>query len=303
MKTLLKYVLTTCLIIGLSYPLLGEVVQKSVNTDQSWKCLDVEDTGWTEANYNDSWWEYAANKSMPGIAESSSIWYPSLNPGTVYFRKTFEIDNPSIISANLYYGVAEESNGSIDLYANGQYIGKFYNTISNPGVSNITSLLQVGKNVIAARVEEQDQFYWSLSGVIRYRGSESIANEGQPVPTPYSGLSNGPAAPINNTASFGGGPAGPAQMNPYSPYNSALYGQNTGFDASVTIISAQYKGYDVTVDGVYVGSDGKGGDPLDGVYSLKVTGNQPHTIRVDHPLNWKYWSFWYFPGENYTYYF
>jgi hypothetical protein len=29
--------------------------------------------------------------------------------------------------------------------------------------------------------------------------------------------------------------------------------------------------------------------------------NQPHTIRVDHPFNWKSWSFWYFAGENYVY--
>jgi hypothetical protein len=231
----------------------------------------------TEADYNDSWWESAANRSMPGIAESSSVWYPSLYPRTVYFRKTFEIDDFSIISANLYYGVAEESNGSVDLYVNGRYVGKFYNTTNNPNMSDITSFLQVGKNVIAARVEEQDQFYWSLSGLIRYRQSEPTTTEGQPIP--YSGF------------------AGPVQIQP----NRALGEQNIGFDASVTIRSVQYKGYDVSVDGIYVGTDGKGGDPLDGVYAFKVTANQPHTIRVDHPFNWKSWSFWYFAGENYVY--
>lgn len=279
MNTLLKYVLAACLVIGLSYSAFGQVVEKSVDTDSSWKCLDVEDPGWTEANYNDSWWESAANRSMPSIAESSSIWYPSLYPQTVYFRKTFEIDNLSIISANLYYGVAEESNGSIDLYVNGQYIGKFYNTTNNPNMSNIASFLQAGKNAIAARVEEQDQFYWSLSGLIRYRGSEPTTTEGQLIP--YSGF------------------AGPVQIQP----NRALGEQNTGFDASVTIRSVQYKGYDVSVNGIYVGTDGKGGDPLDGVYAFRVAGNQPHTIRVDHPWNWKSWSFWHFAGENYTYYF
>jgi len=280
MKTLLKYVLATCLIIGLSYSVLGEVVEISLDTDSSWKCLDVEDTGWTEANYNDSWWEPAANRSMPSIAESSAIWYPSIYPGTVYYRKTFEIENLSIISANLYYGVAEESNGSIDLYVNGQYIGKFYNTTNNPNMSDITPFLQAGRNVIAARVEEQDQFYWSLSGVIRYRGPELTTTEVGP--TPYSGF------------------AGPVQI---TQPNETLYGQNIGFDASVIIRSIQYRGYDVSVDGIYVGTDGKGGDPLDGVYAFRVTGNQPHTIRVDHPRNWKYWSFWHFAGENYTYYF
>jgi hypothetical protein len=278
MKTLLKCVLAACLIIGLSYSVFGEVVEKSIDTDSSWKCLDVEDPGWTEVDYNDSWWESAANRSMPSIAESSSIWYPNLYPRTVYFRKTFEIDNLSIISANLYYGVAEGSNGSVDLYVNGHYIWKFYKTTNNPSMSNITSFLQVGKNVIAARVEEQDQFYWSLSGVIRYRVPESTTGLG--VPTQYSGF------------------AGPVQI---SQPNGTLYGQNIGFDASVTIRSAQYRGYDVTVDGFYVGTDGRGGDPLDGVYTFKVAANQPHTIRVDHPWNWKSWSFWHFAGESYVY--
>ena len=55
MRTLLRCVLAACLIIGLSYSVFGEVVKISVDTGQSWKCLDVEDTGWTEASYNDSW--------------------------------------------------------------------------------------------------------------------------------------------------------------------------------------------------------------------------------------------------------
>lgn len=299
MKALLKCVLALCIIIGLSDLAFGEVVEKSVDTDSSWRSLDVEDTGWTEANYNDSWWEPAANRSMPGIAESSPIWYPSLYPRTVYFRKTFEIDNLSIISANLYYGVAEGSNGSADLYVNGQHIGKFYNTTNNPAMSNLTSLLQVGRNVIAARVEEQSQFYWSLSGVIRYRGlepaaSESAASEGGPVP--YGGLT-----PYDGLASYGGpAAAGPIQMN---QSNGTLGEWSIGFNPLVTIRSAQYRGYDVTVDGIYVGTDGKGGDPLDGVYTLRVAGNQPHTIRVDHPWNWKSWGFWYFAGQNYVHYF
>lgn len=314
MKTLFKYVLATYLIIGLSYLAFGEVVEKSIDTNSSWKCLDVEDPGWTGTNYNDSWWESAAIRPMPGIAKSSSIWYPFVSPRTVYFRKTFKIDNLSIISANLYYGVAEGSNGTVDLYVNGRYIGRFFNTTNNPNMFNITSFLQVGKNAIVARVEERDQFYWSLSGLIRYRRSEYITNErslnqvpvtqGQisqrttmQVPINQGPITQGPITPYGG---FGTGYAGPAQIN--QP-NSVISYQNTGFDASITIVSTQYKGYDVTVDGVYIGSDGKGGDPLDGVYSFRVTANQPHTIRVDHPFNWKYWSYWYFAGENVTYYF
>lgn len=294
MKTLLKCVLAACLIIGLSYPVFAEVVERSIDTDSSWKCLDVDDRGWTEANYNDSWWESAASRPIPGIAEGLSIWYPSLYPKTVFFRKTFEIDSLDVISANLYYGVADGSNGSIDLYVNGNYIGKFFNTTSNPDMSNITSFLQVGKNVVAVRAEEQDQFYWSLSGIIRYREPEPATYEGGP--TMYSGF----PGPVQITQP----PAQIAQPPVQMPQpNRTPYEQSTGFDSSVLIRSAQYQGYDVTVDGVYIGTDGKGGDPLDGVYSFKVTANQPHTIRVDHPWNWKSWSFWYFAGQNYVYYF
>lgn len=97
----------------------------------------------------------------------------------------------------------------------------------------------------------------------------------------------------------------------YMPFGSVTSANGTaagvgnpgGFDASITIISPQYRGYDVSVDGSYIGTDGKGGDALDGVYSFKVTGNQQHLIRVDHPLNWKLWQFFYMPGGSYTYYF
>ena len=79
--------------------------------------------------------------------------------------------------------------------------------------------------------------------------------------------------------------------------------QNTcgGSDALVTIISPEYRGYDVYVDEIYVGTDGKGGDALDGVYSSCVTGNQVHRIRVNHPLNWKWWEFFFMAGGSYPF--
>jgi hypothetical protein len=54
----------------------------------------------------------------------------------------------------------------------------------------------------------------------------------------------------------------------------------TSGDVTVTIKSEGMRGYEVYVDGVYVGKDGWGGDALDGKYVLKVTGNQWHTVRV-----------------------
>ncbi len=50
--------------------------------------------------------------------------------------------------------------------------------------------------------------------------------------------------------------------------------------ARVTLKSAVLKGFSVYVDGSYVGADGRGGDLRDGVYSITVSGNQRHTIKV-----------------------
>ena len=75
----------------------------------------------------------------------------------------------------------------------------------------------------------------------------------------------------------------------------------TGNYATITIRSAQFKGFDVKVDDVLIGSDGNGGDALDGIYTFKVTGNQQHTIRAEHPYNWKWWQYPYNAGESYSY--
>ena len=37
-------------------------------------------------------------------------------------------------------------------------------------------------------------------------------------------------------------------------------------------------GYDVYLDGTYIGTEGRGSDFLDGVYSFKVPGDMSHTI-------------------------
>lgn len=50
--------------------------------------------------------------------------------------------------------------------------------------------------------------------------------------------------------------------------------------SAVTMRSSWFKGYDVYLDGKYIGSDGKGSDILDGVYSFRVPGNMWHTIVI-----------------------
>jgi hypothetical protein len=66
-----------------------------------------------------------------------------------------------------------------------------------------------------------------------------------------------------------------ASMPMPTPTPTPTYG-----DVSVTLQSQMMRGYDVYVDDNYVGTEGQGGDALDGVYKLNVVGNQWHTIKV-----------------------
>lgn len=50
--------------------------------------------------------------------------------------------------------------------------------------------------------------------------------------------------------------------------------------SSVTLRSSWFKGYDVYLDGKYVGTEGSGSDPLDGIYNFRVPGNMWHTIVI-----------------------
>jgi hypothetical protein len=51
-------------------------------------------------------------------------------------------------------------------------------------------------------------------------------------------------------------------------------------DTPVSIVSQAMRGYQVFLDGIYVGTEGTGGDPLDGRFNFRVVGNQNHDIRV-----------------------
>lgn len=67
----------------------------------------------------------------------------------------------------------------------------------------------------------------------------------------------------------------PPETTPSMPTPTSTYG-----DVSVTLESQMMRGYDVYLDDNYIGTDGQGGDALDGVYKLNVVGNQWHTIKV-----------------------
>lgn len=51
-------------------------------------------------------------------------------------------------------------------------------------------------------------------------------------------------------------------------------------DSTAIIISQGMRGYQVFLDGNYIGTEGAGGDPLDGKFTFKVAGNKNHEVRV-----------------------
>jgi hypothetical protein len=50
--------------------------------------------------------------------------------------------------------------------------------------------------------------------------------------------------------------------------------------SAVTLRSSWFKGYDIYLDGKYVGTEGSGSDLLDGIYEFRVQGGMWHTIVI-----------------------
>ena len=93
-----------------------------------------------------------------------------------------------------------------------------------------------------------------------------------------------PAAPAYTTAQ----PASTATQSmsasaqPISQTTSPAIAQAapTAGDSTAIIVSQGMRGYQVYLDGAYIGTEGTGGDPLDGRFTFRVAGNQNHEVRV-----------------------
>jgi len=78
-------------------------------------------------------------------------------------------------------------------------------------------------------------------------------------------------------------PYAPSYQNPYpqgiylSPGSTPI---STTGNSQATIVSQGMRGYQVFLDGNYIGTEGTGGDPLDGKFSFSTVGNQNHEVRV-----------------------
>jgi hypothetical protein len=79
--------------------------------------------------------------------------------------------------------------------------------------------------------------------------------------------------PIPGTSQIPGTIHPPTELPATSPVS-------TSGDTSVTINSNGMRGYQVFLDENYIGTEGAGGDQLDGRFSFRVVGNQYHNIRV-----------------------
>jgi hypothetical protein len=72
----------------------------------------------------------------------------------------------------------------------------------------------------------------------------------------------------------------PPIQYPAPAYTSTQYPIATTGDSTATIVSQGMRGYQIFLDGNYIGTEGTGGDPLDGKFTFRVVGNQNHEVRV-----------------------
>jgi hypothetical protein len=74
---------------------------------------------------------------------------------------------------------------------------------------------------------------------------------------------------------------------PIATYPAVQFPPSIAGDTPVTIVSQGMRGYQVFLDGNYIGTEGTGGDIPDGKFSFNVVGNQNHEVRVyDGQLNY-----------------
>jgi hypothetical protein len=67
---------------------------------------------------------------------------------------------------------------------------------------------------------------------------------------------------------------------PIATYPAVQFPPSIAGDTPVTIVSQGMRGYQVFLDGNYIGTEGTGGDILDGKFGFNVVGNQNHEVRV-----------------------
>jgi hypothetical protein len=67
---------------------------------------------------------------------------------------------------------------------------------------------------------------------------------------------------------------------PIAAYPAVQFPPSIAGDTPVTIVSQRMRGYQIFLDGNYIGTEGTGGDIPDGRFGFNVVGNQNHEVRV-----------------------
>lgn len=75
-------------------------------------------------------------------------------------------------------------------------------------------------------------------------------------------------------------PPATAPVTASAPSSPAPSPQPSSGDSTAIIVSQGMRGYQVFLDGVFIGTEGTGGDPLDGRFSFKAVGNRNHVVRI-----------------------
>jgi sialate O-acetylesterase len=137
---------------------------------EDWNNVDLKDSRLAQPDFDDSKWK---TMTLPGRVD----WHNEQDiNGAIWFRKIFEIDDPSD-SYTFEMGVVDD----VDLvYVNGQKIcGTAYNVTDGRTYPIESSILKKGKNTIAIRVIDTGG-PGSVSGFIGIKNSknESISLEG-----------------------------------------------------------------------------------------------------------------------------
>lgn len=93
----------------------------------------------------------------------------------------------------------------------------------------------------------------------------------------YSQVSSQYTSGLGSTSQYG-------SASTSSSMSSSMPSSMPGGDTPVTI-QTSILGYDVYLDGAYIGKEGTGGDAMDGIFKFKVVGGQTHTIRIFDGMN------------------